>query len=44
MGNKNYIKRGNCLVDAILMATYIQKYVDTAIGLENDEKHHELGG
>lgn len=32
------------MVDAILMATYIQKYVDTAIGLENDEEHRELVG
>ena len=44
MKNKNYIIKGNCLVDAILMATYIQQYVDTAIGLENDEEHLELGG
>ena len=44
MKNKNYIIRGNCLVDAILMATYIQKYVDTATGLKNDEDYHELGG
>ena len=36
--------RGNCLVDAILMATYIQKYVDTAIGLEIDEDRHEVDG
>ena len=44
MKNKNYIIGGNCLVDAILMATYINKYVDTAIGLKNDEDHHEVGG
>ena len=29
---------------AILMETYIKKYVDTAIGPENDEKHRESGG
>ena len=44
MKNKNYIIRGNCLVDGILMATYIQKYVDTVIGLDNDEGHHEEDG
>ena len=44
MENKNYIIRGNCLVGAILMATYIQKYVDTAVGIKNDEDHHEVSG
>ena len=36
--------RGNCLVDAILMEACIHQYVDTAIGLENDEEHREVGG
>ena len=44
MKNKNYIMRGHYWLDAMLMATYIQKYGDTALGLENDEDHHEVGG
>ena len=36
METKNYIMRGNCWQDTILMATYIQQYVDTVIGSEND--------
>jgi hypothetical protein len=44
MENKNYIMRGNCWMDAILMARYTQQYIDIVIGLENDEDHHEVGG
>ena len=44
MENKNYIMRGNYLVDAILMATYTQKYVGTDRGLENGKDHHEVSG
>ena len=44
MKNKNYIMRGNCLLDAILITTYIQQYVDMTVGLKNDEDHHGVGG
>tara|TARA_B110001450_G_C17536340_1_gene446749 strand:+ start:632 stop:766 length:135 start_codon:yes stop_codon:yes gene_type:complete len=43
MENKNYIMRGNCWLDAIMMERYTQQYIDTPIGLENDEEHRELG-
>ena len=37
--------RGNCWLDAILMARYTQQYIiDIVIGLENGEDHHEVGG
>ena len=36
--------RGNCLLDAILITTYIQQYVDMTTGLENVKDYHEVGG
>ena len=42
--NENYIMREYYLVDAILMEAYIYQYVDTAIGLENNEEYREISG
>ena len=44
MGNKNYIIRENSWLDAILMARYIQQYVNTAIGLDNDVEYLKVVG
>ena len=44
MENKNYIMRGNCWMDAILMARYTQQYIDKVIELKIDEDHYEVGG
>ena len=44
MENKNYLMRGNYFLDAILMATYIQKDVDMTIGSKIGKDHHKVDG